>query len=223
MEKRMAVLACAVMALAIPAAGQLSPAGEGRRLYLANNCYGCHGGRAGGGDFGFRAPEFRGEGAELGDLTEVLREGGEGGMPAYPNLTATDINNLYAYFQSLRTPAEPTFNDWWEAVPTATNRRLYLPWPAHQRQTLFDGGVVTSSGPETGRKSGVRNQPCRNSWPACNRQEPVERVIPLQTRENDGEIPVWQRKLEAIPRSDKAFPVADNESVEVVVNWRMIS
>jgi len=198
MVKRMAVLACAVMALAIPAAGQLSPAGEGRRLYLANNCYGCHGGRAGGGDFGFRAPEFRGEGAELGDLTEVLREGGEGGMPAYPNLTVTDINNLYAYFQSLRTPAEPTFNDWWEAVPTATNRRLYLPWPN-------------------------RFLPGRNSWPACNRQEPVERVIPLQTRENDREIPVWQRKLEAIPRSDKAFPVADNESVEVVVNRRMVS
>jgi mono/diheme cytochrome c family protein len=123
MEKRMAVLACAVMALAMTTAAQLSPAGEGRRLYLANNCYGCHGGRAGGGDFGFTAPEFRDEKAELGDLTEVLREGGESGMPAFPNLTATDINNLYAYFQSLRTSAEPTFNDWWVPVPTATNRR----------------------------------------------------------------------------------------------------
>ena len=50
-------------------------------------------------------------------------------MPAFPNLTTTDINNLFAYFQSLRTPSEPIFNDWWEVVPTATNRsrgpRLY--------------------------------------------------------------------------------------------------
>src|SRR5215469_15280156 len=106
---RIAALVCAVLPLAMTARAQLSPAGEGRRLFLANNCYGCHGGRAGGGNFGFRAPEFRGEGAELGDLSEVIREGGEGGMPAFPNLNTTDINNLFAYFQSLRTPLEPTF------------------------------------------------------------------------------------------------------------------
>lgn len=123
----MTALACAVMALAITAAAQLTPAEEGRRAFLANNCYGCHGGRAGGGSFGFVAPEFRGEGAELGDLIEVLREGGDRGMPPFPNLTATDANNLYAYFQSLRTPAEPTFNLWWEAVPTATNRSRIQP------------------------------------------------------------------------------------------------
>ena len=47
-------------------------------------------------------------------------------MPAFPNLTTTDINNLYAYLQSTGTSSEPIFNLWWEPVPTAS---LQLPRP----------------------------------------------------------------------------------------------
>ncbi len=112
-------LACALLSLAMTAsAQQLTPAEEGRRLFLANNCYGCHGGRAGGSSFG--APQFRRERPELGDLTEAIREGEDRGMPAFPNLNnTTAINNLYAYLQTLGTSSEPIFNRWWEPMPTA--------------------------------------------------------------------------------------------------------
>ena len=100
-----ALLLAATMAMA------LTPAQEGRRVFLRENCYGCHGGRAGGG----MGPNLRGE-AE--DVSEAVHEGEEGGMPAYPKMTSLDIQNLQAYFRSIRTSAEPTFTHWWEAVPT---------------------------------------------------------------------------------------------------------
>jgi mono/diheme cytochrome c family protein len=127
---RIAALAFAGFALAITATAQsLSPAEEGRRLYLSNNCYGCHGDVGGGSAYG--APAFRREGAELGDLTEAIQEGEDRGMPAFPNLNnTTAINNLYAYLSSLGSSSEPTFYDWWEAVPTALFQapgpRLYI-------------------------------------------------------------------------------------------------
>jgi mono/diheme cytochrome c family protein len=115
-----AVLACAALSLGMTASAQLTltPAEEGRRAFLANNCYGCHGLRGAGGGF-VGAPNLRGE-AELGDLTEAVREGEDRGMPAFPKLTATDIANLYAYLQSLGTKSEPVFNLWWEPVPMAS-------------------------------------------------------------------------------------------------------
>ena len=91
----------------------LDSAGEGRRVYLKQNCYGCHGGRGGGG----MGPNFRGAAPDQATVAAAL-QGLPGGMPAYPGLTATDIQNLTAYLQSLRTSAEPTFTRWWQAVPT---------------------------------------------------------------------------------------------------------
>jgi mono/diheme cytochrome c family protein len=117
---RLLAFAVALLPLAMTANAQLSPAEEGRKVWMANNCYGCHGVRAGGS--GFNAPPFRREKPEADDLNEVLREGGEGGMPAFPSLTATDIANLTAYFDSLGTSSEPIFLRWWEAVPTASVR-----------------------------------------------------------------------------------------------------
>jgi len=92
----------------------LNPAGEGRRVYLSHNCYGCHGGRAGGG----MGPSFRREAPEYGDLSEAVLEGEDRGMPAYRNVSATDITNLSAYFKTLGTSSEPTFTRWWEATPS---------------------------------------------------------------------------------------------------------
>jgi mono/diheme cytochrome c family protein len=109
----LALLQAAVMTLqqAPLAQSTLSPAGEGRRLYLKENCYVCHGGRGGGG----MDMALRGEADSVGG---VLQEGVDKGMPAYPNLTTQDAQNLSAYLRSLRTPSEPTFTHWWEAVPS---------------------------------------------------------------------------------------------------------
>src|SRR5438270_11789025 len=96
---RMAALACASLALAMTASAQLTPAEEGRRLFLANNCYGCHGLHAEAAGF-VGAPNLRRGETELADLTEAVREGEDLGMPAFPRLTTTDINNLFAYLQS---------------------------------------------------------------------------------------------------------------------------
>jgi cytochrome c551 len=92
----------------------LGPIEEGRRVYLRENCYGCHGGRGGGG----MGPNFRSDRPDPDDVREVVRQGAEEGMPAFPQLTDQDIQNLSAYLRSLRTSAEPTFTHWWEPVPT---------------------------------------------------------------------------------------------------------
>ena len=98
-----------------PVASQTQPlnaAGEGRRLFLKLNCYGCHGMGAAGG----MGPNVIH--AENGDLNEVLKGGGEGGMPSYRQYVSTrDIDNIAAYLKSIGTGGEPTFNDWWVKVP----------------------------------------------------------------------------------------------------------
>lgn len=97
---------------AVARAPALDEAGEGRRLFLKLNCYGCHGMAAGGG----MGPAI--VGAERGDVAEVLRRGEDGGMPSYRAwVSDTDITNLTAYLRSIGTPNEPTFNDWWVRVP----------------------------------------------------------------------------------------------------------
>ncbi len=88
----------------------LTPAQEGRKVFLSQNCYGCHGGRGGGG----MGPDLREEAEDVG---EAVHQGLEGGMPAYPGVTAVQIQNLQAYFRSMGSSAEPTFTHWWEAVP----------------------------------------------------------------------------------------------------------
>ena len=116
MRAKLSIIGSAVglgLMLTATMAAALDPAGEGRRVYLRENCYGCHGGRSGGG----MGPNFRGERPDAGDLSEAIHQGLEGGMPAYPKLTALDISNLAAYFKTLRTAAEPTFTHWWEASP----------------------------------------------------------------------------------------------------------
>jgi cytochrome c551 len=98
---------------AAAAQGQpLNPAGEGRRLFLKLNCYGCHGMGAAGG----MGPNV--VHAEKGDLNEVLRGGEDGGMPSYRQyVTTRDVDNLAAYLKSIGTQSEPTFNDWWVKIP----------------------------------------------------------------------------------------------------------
>ena len=88
---------------------------EGRRIFVKENCYSCHGGFAG----GAMCPSLRVDRPDESDVEKVIEEGTENGMPPFPHLNnERDIENLAAYFQSLRTRREPTFFHWWEPVPT---------------------------------------------------------------------------------------------------------
>ena len=82
----------------------------GRRLFLRENCYGCHAGRAG----GAMCPNLRGIDDSDAEIIETIREGTPVGMPAFGRLLSdAQIRDLLAYIRSLRTPAEPTFTIWW--------------------------------------------------------------------------------------------------------------
>jgi mono/diheme cytochrome c family protein len=87
---------------------------EGRRIFLRENCYICHGGRAGGG----MCPSLREDPPNESDIDDVLEEGTPNGMPAYPHLRERDYEHLEAYFETLRSPREPTFTHWWERNPS---------------------------------------------------------------------------------------------------------
>lgn len=87
---------------------------EGRRIFLRENCYICHGGRAGGG----MCPSLREDRPDEDEVRQVVRFGTPNGMPPYPELTEQDIRNLAAYFETLRRDEEPTFTHWWEPFPT---------------------------------------------------------------------------------------------------------
>jgi len=90
----------------------LSPAGEGRRKFLALNCYVCHGMFAG----GAMAPAIAH--AERGDVSEALLQGEDAGMPSFKAyVTSTDIDNITAYLASIGGPNEPVFMDWWVKTP----------------------------------------------------------------------------------------------------------
>jgi mono/diheme cytochrome c family protein len=87
----------------------------GRKLFLENNCYICHGGRGGGG----MCPSLRANKPDEGDVFSALQNGTPVGMPSFAALLAQpDMQDLFAYIDSLRTPNEPTFTHWWEANPT---------------------------------------------------------------------------------------------------------
>lgn len=95
-----------------PVAQKLDAAGEGRRLFLKLNCYGCHG-MYGTGSMGPNIVH-----AERNDVHEVLMRGEDKGMRSYRDyVNDTDIANITAYLQSIGTPNEPTFKDWWKKTP----------------------------------------------------------------------------------------------------------
>jgi cytochrome c551 len=87
---------------------------NGRKVFLRENCYICHGGRAGGG----MCPSLRDRRPDESDVQDFVLNGSPSGMPSFRGrVTAQEIVDLAAYFNSLRSPQEPTFTHWWEAVP----------------------------------------------------------------------------------------------------------
>jgi cytochrome c551 len=124
---RGAIVALAGLAMTASVHAQtakLSPAGEGRRVYMKLNCYGCHGIRgAGGMGPSLREDETdegrsRREVGETDELAEKVLHGAEEGMPKFSRyVDQTDIANLTAYIRSLGGPNEPVFDVWWKKNP----------------------------------------------------------------------------------------------------------
>jgi mono/diheme cytochrome c family protein len=83
---------------------------NGRKLFLANNCYICHGGRGGGG----MCPSLRASRPDAGDVRDALLRGEPQGMPSFAALLSDlDIADIAEYIHSLRSNNEPTFVEWW--------------------------------------------------------------------------------------------------------------
>ncbi len=90
----------------------LGPAGDGRRVYLASNCAGCHGGNGA----GALGPNVQHATATL--VNTFIANGSPYGMISYARcLTQNDANNLAAYFATVGTASEPTWSDWWNVTP----------------------------------------------------------------------------------------------------------
>lgn len=91
-----------------PYTGDAAAIVEGRRLFVAYNCSGCHGGRAGGG----MGPSLRDSAWTYGSsdtqlLSDIL-EGRSAGMPAWGKVIPEDqIWKIIAYIRAIRTPQEP--------------------------------------------------------------------------------------------------------------------
>ena len=106
-----------------PFTGDPHVARQGRLLFLRFNCYGCHGGLAGGG----MGPSLRDTSWKYGGTDEAIyktiHDGRPFGMPTWGStLTPDQIKTLVVYIKSLRTPAEPKFF-WDEKTETAPRPR----------------------------------------------------------------------------------------------------
>lgn len=93
--------------VANPLAGDARARLDGRRLFVAFNCSGCHGGYAGGG----MGPSLRDDswlyGGGSGDIYDSIAEGRANGMPAWGTLLpAEHIWQLVSYIETLETPNE---------------------------------------------------------------------------------------------------------------------
>jgi mono/diheme cytochrome c family protein len=88
---------------------------NGRKIFLKNNCYICHGGRGGGG----MCISLRDARPDQDLVQKAVKDGMPQGMPSFNQfVTSQEIDDLAAYFASMRTAAEPTFTHWWEVAPT---------------------------------------------------------------------------------------------------------
>jgi cytochrome c oxidase cbb3-type subunit III len=81
---------------------------EGRKLFLRYNCYGCHGGRAGGGmGPSLRDPDWIYGNSEAHIFSSIVY-GRAHGMPAWgTKVPENQVWQLVSYIKSLRTPLEP--------------------------------------------------------------------------------------------------------------------
>ena len=105
----------------------------GRALFIAHNCYGCHGGLAGGG----MGPNLR-EAAEEHDAAKlhdvVLHGKSHMGMPDWEKkgMSSDEAWYIVSYLQTLGKPGEPTYFLGWRAhIPDSVTVHVLQP-PAAQ-------------------------------------------------------------------------------------------
>lgn len=101
--------------------GDSAVASQGRILFLKNNCFGCHGGLAGGG----MGPSLRDTVWKFGGTDSAIyssiHDGRPMGMPTWgKTLSPDEIRTLVVYIQSLRSPAESKLFFWAANADTAT-------------------------------------------------------------------------------------------------------
>ena len=104
-----------------PFSGDTAVARQGRVLFLQNNCFGCHGGLAGGG----MGPSLRDTTWKYGGTDAAIyasiHDGRPMGMPTWgKTLTPDQIRTLVTYIRSLRSTAEPKLFFWAAGADTAT-------------------------------------------------------------------------------------------------------
>ena len=90
--------------------GNVQDAVAGREVFLRYNCYGCHGGLAG----GAMGPSLRDDEWKYGGtdaaILNTLHNGRPGGMPAWKGvIPEPQLRQLVVYIRSMRSPQEPTF------------------------------------------------------------------------------------------------------------------
>lgn len=110
--------------------GDVRLASEGRQLFLTHNCYGCHGGLAG----GAMGPSLRDTTWKYGGsdslIYRTIHDGRPMGMPAWGGaLSDAQIKALVSYIHSLRTKAEPQF--FFAAAGDSTANTAAPPPPAN--------------------------------------------------------------------------------------------
>ena len=103
---------------------------EGRQLFLSHNCYGCHGGLAG----GAMGPSLRDTTWKYGGsdslIYRTIHDGRPMGMPAWGGaFSDAQIKALVSYIHSLRTKAEPQF--FFAAAGDSTANTAAPPPPAN--------------------------------------------------------------------------------------------
>jgi mono/diheme cytochrome c family protein len=96
------ILLFALMILPVAAAAQTPPAGNaesGKRIFMKQNCYYCHGTTGQGGRDGARLAQTA---LNLQGLTRYVRKP-TGGMPAFTEkiLSDQELTDIYAYLKSL--------------------------------------------------------------------------------------------------------------------------
>jgi mono/diheme cytochrome c family protein len=104
----MAVLCASAL---VVAAAQIDPPGDaagGKRIYLRDACFTCHGRSGQGGVFRGRAPILARTALPFDGFRELLRDP-PGDMPAYSEavLSEKDIADIYAFLESLPGPRSP--------------------------------------------------------------------------------------------------------------------
>ncbi len=92
-----------IASLALAAGANAQDADNGKRLFLRNGCYQCHGEVGQGGLAGPRLAQTK---LPLAGFTAILRNPPPSGMPPFRAKTVSEkeVGDLYAYIKSFPTP-----------------------------------------------------------------------------------------------------------------------